>query len=117
MDVSLDTTSQANGGDFGWIPQGVLPYDATTFALNVGQVSDPVAVNPASPTTTQYLLFMVSEKSPSRPIDANSTKALQANALSNWIAQEVPNHSIVLNYDFNNTVNQAWVNWQLTKAK
>jgi len=115
-EVSLDTQSKDKGGDIGWIPRGVLPYDSTTFSLNVGEVSNAVAVNPTTPTTSQYLLFMVSEKAAVRELDDSSTQVLKDRALSNWLAQEEPSHSIIVNYDFNNSANQAWINWQLSKA-
>ncbi len=120
-DVSLDAQSKDNGGDIGWVPPGVLGfngvpiYDSTIFALPIGAVSDPMAVNPSNPTTSQYLLFMVSEKDSNRVIDDNAMQALKLDALSNWLFQEAPSHSIIVNYDFNNAANQAWIDWQLSK--
>lgn len=115
-DISLDTQSKGNGGDIGWVPRGVYPsYDQTIFGLGTGGVSDPVAVNPTTPTSSQYVIFMVSEKAPSREIDANPLQALKSNALINWLDQETPLHNININYDFNNSKNQAWINLQLTK--
>ncbi len=115
-EVSLDTQSKDKGGDIGWLPRGVLPYDNTTFALGVGEVSDAVAVDPTAPNTSQYLLFMVSEKAAGREIDNSLMQVLRSRALSNWLLQEVPSHSIIMNYDFNSSANQAWINWQLTKV-
>ena len=116
QDVSLDDKTRAQGGDIGWIPRGVLPYDDTLFALTTGIVSSPVAVNPSS-SSTQYLLFMVSEKAALRPIDASVIQTLKDKALSNWFLQESPQHAITLVYDFNNAANQAWIDWQLSQIK
>ncbi len=115
-DISLDTQSKGNGGDVGWVPRGVYPsYDKTIFGLGMGGVSNPMAVNSTTPGGSQYLIFMVSEKAPSREIDDNPLQALKSNALINWLDQEIPSHSITVNYDFNNSNNQAWINWQLAK--
>jgi foldase protein PrsA len=111
-EVSVDTQSKENGGDVGWIPRGILPYDSVIFQLGVGQVSDPVATDPNSPTTSQYVIFMVSEKDPNREIDANSMETLKSRALYNWLTQEIPQHTINYNFDANTA---AWVNWQLAK--
>jgi hypothetical protein len=114
-DVSLDTKSKDQGGDAGWFPPGVLPYDSTIFALDIGAVSNPVAVDSTSPATSRYLLFMVSEKADNREIDGSSFQILQNNALSIWLSQEEPTQNIFVNYDFTNAANQAWVSWQLSK--
>lgn len=114
-EVSLDTQSGGTGGDIGWFPRGVLPYDNTIFALGVGAVSDAIAADPTAPNTSPYLLFMVSEKAAVREIDDNSMQVLRSSALSNWLLREEPTHNIVVNYDFNNPENQAWINLQLTK--
>jgi hypothetical protein len=114
-EVSLDTQSKESGGDIGWVPRGVLSYDQTIFGLGIGGVSDPVAVDSTTPDSSQYLLFMVSEKASSREIDENSMQVLKSNALISWLTQEMPSHNIKINYDFNNLENQAWINLQLTK--
>lgn len=113
--VSLDTQSKENGGDIGWIPHGIIFYDQTVFGLSVGVVSDPLASGPSTPDTSTYLLFMVSEKAASRQIDDNNMQILRASALKNWLTQEIPSHNIKIDYDFNSTENQAWINLQLTK--
>ncbi|OGO21997.1 MAG: hypothetical protein A2Z28_03720 [Chloroflexi bacterium RBG_16_51_9] len=116
-EVSLDTRSKDLGGDIGWLPRGILAYDTTTFALGVGGISDAVAVNPSSPSISQYLIFMVSEKDFARQIDDSALQVLRSRALLNWLAQEAPLHKITVNYDFSNTANQAWIDWQLSKVR
>ena len=114
--ISLDTQTSDNGGDTGWFPRGVLAYDNTIFALGVGAVSDAVAVDPTAPDTSQYLLFTVSEKAAAREIDDSTMQVLRSRAFSNWLLHEEQSHNIIVNYDFNNPENQAWINWQLTKV-
>ena len=112
--VSLDAQTKATGGDAGWVPKGLLPYDDTIFQLEVGQVSSPVMTNSSDPTNSQYLLFMVSEKDPERAIDANMKAQMEQTAFYYWINQEMQNHKI--SYELTAS-DQAWIDWQLAKVK
>lgn len=44
QELSLDTGSAVNGGDLDWFPQGVMvgPFNDAVFAMEPGQISDPV---------------------------------------------------------------------------
>ena len=112
--VSLDTQTKAVGGDVGWVPKGLLPYDDTVFQLQIGQISTPVLTNPSTPASSQYLLFMVSEVDPARAIDATMKAQMEQTAFYYWINQEMQNHKITYNLTTND---QAWVNWQLAKIQ
>ena len=112
--VSIDTQTNVVGGDVGWVPQGLLPYDDTVFQLQIGQISTPVLTNPSTPDSSQYLLFMVSEVDPARAIDATMKAQMGQTAFYYWINQEMQDHTITYNLTTND---QAWVNWQLARIQ
>jgi foldase protein PrsA len=112
--VSIDTQTKSTGGELGWLPKGVIPFDDVVFSLAVGQVSDPTPANSSAPTTSQYILFHVSEKDPARAIDQVTKQQIGYNDFYLWIEQQKKNHTIVYSLDANT---QAWVDWQLAKAK
>jgi len=112
--VSLDAQTKELGGDAGWWPNGVLPYDDIIFQLEIGRASTPVAMDPSNPTSSQYLLFMVSEKDAERAIDANMKAQMEQTAFRYWLEQEKQNHKIT--YELTAS-DQAWVNWQLAKVR
>jgi len=109
--ISLDNQTKSKGGELGWIPRGVTPYDNVIFQLAAGQVSDPVVIDPSSPSTSQYAVFMVSERDPSRVIDANPLEVLRSRAFYNLILQQIPQH---VKYSYTPKDNE-WVIVQLAK--
>ncbi len=109
--ISLDSQTKSKGGELGWIPRGVTPYDDVIFQLVAGQISDPVAIDPSSPSTSQYIIFMVSEKDPDHAIDANQLQILRFRALYSLISQQIPQH-VKYNYT---PEDQAWITKQLEK--
>ena len=109
--ISLDSQTKSKGGELGWIPRGVTPYDDVIFQLAVGQISDPVAVTPASPNTSQYAIFMVSEKDPARTIDTGPLQVLRSRALYNLMLQQMPQH---VKYSYT-PADKTWVTEQLAK--
>jgi cell division protein FtsL len=109
--VSIDSSSAPYGGDLGWAPKGLLPYDDTIFSLNVGQISNPIAADSTS-SSTAYLIFMVSEKDTARAVDATMKQNLAASSFSAWLKQQVSTHTIKVSLD---DTTQSWVKWQLAK--
>lgn len=109
--ISLDSQTKSRGGELGWIPRGVTPYDDVIFQLAAGQVSEPVAIDLGSPSTGQYIIFMVSEKDPNRVIDANPLEVLRSRALYNLILQQIPQN---VKYSYTPEDNE-WVTDQLAK--
>ena len=110
-EISLDSQTKSKDGELGWIPRGVTPYDDVIFQLAAGQVSDPLAIDPGSPSTSQYVIFMVLEKDPNRMIDATPLEVLRSRALYNLILQQIPQH---VKYSYTPEDNE-WVTEQLAK--
>lgn len=112
--MSIDPATSDQGGDVGWVPRGVFGYENVTFSLAIGEVSQPVAVDSSNPSSGYYI-FMVSAKDPNRPIDSNSMQILSSNALNNWITQQRTKHVIKIDYNFNSSSNQSWLEWQVSR--
>jgi parvulin-like peptidyl-prolyl isomerase len=110
-EISLDTQTKTNGGELGWIPRGVTPYDEVVFQLDIEQISEPVAIDSSSPNTSQYAIFLVSEKDPNRVIDADPLEILRSRALYNLIQQQIPQY---VKYSYT-PEDSEWVNKQLAK--
>jgi parvulin-like peptidyl-prolyl isomerase len=109
--MSLDTSSKDTGGDWGWVPQGILPnFDDTIFSLEVGQASKILIDNSSS--TTYYYIFMVSEKDPARAMDENVKMTLGYNVFLSWLEGQIEEHEI--EYPMSSDT-RAWVTWQLSK--
>jgi foldase protein PrsA len=107
--VSVDTQTNASGGDLGWVPEGILyTYDDVIFKLDIGQVSETVT----STNGSQYLLFMVSEKDPERAIDESVKQQIAYNSFYSWLTQKTQEYTITINLDEKTL---AWVEWQLAK--
>ena len=109
-EVSIDSSTKDNGGDIGWIPQGLLTnYDSVIFSLNVGQISDPVATDSTSST---FLIFMVSEKDTARAVDSTMKQAMATSSFSAWLKDQITQHAITV--DLSDTT-RSWIKWQLAK--
>lgn len=83
-DQSSDSSTAVNGGDLGWFPRGVMvkPFDDAAFALQPGQVSQPVH------TQFGWHVIKVMERDPDRPITSDMLQVLRAKAVSNWLGQQ-----------------------------
>jgi|WetSurMetagenome_2_1015567.scaffolds.fasta_scaffold134735_1 foldase protein PrsA len=109
--MSLDTSSKDAGGDWGWVPQGILTnFDDTIFSLEVGQASK--ILGDSSSSTTYYYIFMVSEKDPARAMDENVKLTLGYNVFLSWLEGQMEEHEI--EYPMSSDT-RAWVTWQLAK--
>ncbi len=109
--TSSGDNSTQNGGEIGWIPQGVLidELDSVAFSLEPGKVSDPIVTSDGS----NYII-KVTEKVDAREIDANSLEVLKSRALEMWLTTAMQNHTI--DYHNFNSETYAWINWQLSKS-
>ena len=78
---SADTTTAPNGGDLGWIPQGVMTpeFDNVAFGLKAGEVSQPFK------TKWGWEIVKVLEREEDRPITSETLTVLRTNKLNDWL--------------------------------
>ncbi len=83
QDMSMDTVSKENGGDLGWIPEGLRgeEFDEVAFNLEPGVLSQPFS------TAQGYWVIKVLEKE-EREIADDVREQLQAMEMGNWLAAE-----------------------------
>jgi foldase protein PrsA len=83
---SEDTSTAANGGDLGWFPRDVPMMPAvlveTAFALQVGQVSEPVQ------SEAGYHIVRVDAREASRPLSPELLLYAQQSAFEKWLAEQ-----------------------------
>jgi len=117
-ELSIDGTTQEKGGEIGWLPEGASIFDLA-FDMNVGEVSDPAVVPGADPTAdpTQtpqtYYIIYIKDKAV-RPIESQYLASVEAKVYQDWLTAEHDNHTV--KWNFNSEIN-AWINWQIAKAK
>jgi len=83
-EYSTDTTTSQNGGDLGWVPQGILlpELDQAAFSLPAGNISEPIV------STKGYYIIKVAEIDNNRPIDAQYRQILASTAFTNWFTEQ-----------------------------
>jgi parvulin-like peptidyl-prolyl isomerase len=81
-ELSQDTATE--DGDLGWFPRGqmVTAFEEAAFALEVGQISDPIE------TTYGWHIIQLLERDPDRPFDEGVLEQRKAAALSEWLADQ-----------------------------
>ncbi len=84
-EYSTDNTTKQNGGDLGWLPQGILlpELDQAAFSLPAGNVSEPIVS-----TNGYYYVIKVAEIDNNRPIDDQYRQILASNAFNNWFTEQ-----------------------------
>ena len=113
QEISIDQSTAEKGGELDWVPQGALVMgNMDPFSLDVGKVSDPLAVvtDPNTAPSTYYIIT-VTEQSV-REIQSSYIAEVQNTKFSQWLVTETGKHKI--KWDYNSEID-AWVNWQLTK--
>ncbi len=112
QEISIDPSAE-KGGELDWVPQGALVMgNMDPFSLEVGKVSDPLAVvtDPNTAPSTYYVIT-VTETSV-REIQPSYLSEVQNTKFSQWLVTETAKHKV--KWDYNSEID-AWVNWQLTK--
>ncbi len=124
-ELSLDSNSRENGGDLGWVPQGVLTpqIEYNAWDLEPGTISDPIPYydtsNPETVELIGYYIIWVSEKAEAREVAEEYIPTLQNKLLDEWLAEETQKHEVRY-HGFNNGFDSetyAWINWQLSKRQ
>jgi len=78
---SADSTTAVNGGELGWLPQGIMgsAFDKVAFALKEGEVSQPFE------TKFGWEIVKVTAIDPNRPITAETLSQLRSTKLNDWL--------------------------------
>jgi parvulin-like peptidyl-prolyl isomerase len=113
QEMSIDTSAE-EGGDAGWVPPALLTFEGQVDALELNEVSAPMAYYSDTTSTEpdMYYIFMVSERDSARELSDDNLVMLQVMALDFWLDEEIPKHDI--EYNFNSEI-YAWLTWQLEK--
>jgi foldase protein PrsA len=119
-EVSIDQTSGELGGELGWIPKGVQLFNNDPFSLEVGKVSDVLAIvdesstdssSSSTPTVQAYYVEIVTEID-KRTVDSYYLSEVQNTAYQQWLNDETQKHDV--DWKYNSSID-AWVSWQLSK--
>jgi hypothetical protein len=83
-EVSTSATAKQDGGDVGWVPQGILfpELDQAAFSLAAGNVSGIIV------RTDGYYIVKVAEIEENGPIDEQSRQKLASIAYNNWFTEQ-----------------------------
>ena len=83
-EVSTSATAKQDGGDVGWVPQGILfpELDQAAFSLAAGNVSGIIV------RTDGYYIVKVAEIEENGPIDEQSREMLASTAFTNWFTEQ-----------------------------
>ena len=79
-EVSIDTGSAVQGGDLGWFAKGamVAEFENAAFALNIGQISDPV-----KSSFGYHVIQLLGREN--RPVDAAAFTKLKDAKFAEWL--------------------------------
>ena len=124
-EISLDSTTNDNGGEIGWVPFKAMEsrFEYTLAGLDIGKCSDPVineTGDASNPESMNYAIFMISEKESAREVTEDYLATLKTRAFADWLnsqwdIREIKYYSIHGgNYD---DVTSAWLNYQLNRMK
>ncbi len=94
-EYSSDETNKDNGGDLGWFSLGmmVLPFEEAAFALEVGEISDPVQTD-----FGWHILQALGKEQ--LPIDEAALENLRNQAFSEWLIEKRLEYELEINEDW-----------------
>ena len=95
QELSQDNNSKEQGGDLGWLPQGVMgpEFDEVAFSLEPGVLSQPIP-DERGQTEEGHWVIRVLEKDEARSIDEDTHTIIAANELNRWF-EEMKQDSLV----------------------
>ncbi|HEY91679.1 MAG TPA: hypothetical protein G4O07_07575 [Dehalococcoidia bacterium] len=123
QELSADAAGGEEASELGWWPREALGIKSDTyyltppewmFDLGIGAYSEPTIMDQESQT---YAIFMVSERSPAREIDAEKLDIVKGRQLEMWLDSEASRNIITL-HGRNNGIDSethAWISWQISR--
>ncbi len=90
QEYSDDPGSSFSGGDLGWLGRGVTvpPFEEAAFALEVGQISEPVK------SDFGYHIIEVLDKDTERPKDEATLAQEREQVFQDWLRQKVVENDV-----------------------
>jgi len=99
-ELSIDTSTKDQGGEFGWMPYGIIDdrYKSVITNLEIGVCSEPINTTPIdqgsydpeqAAAIESFALMMITEKSASMEFSEDHLNILRSKALSEWLNEQM----------------------------
>jgi len=102
LEYSIDDSNKEQGGDLGWFPRGTMiePFEEAAFALEVGQISDPVQTDYG-----WHILESLGKEN--RPLTDSGYSSLQNQVWNDWVVE--------INAQYDPDIKENWVKFVPTE--